>query len=134
MAFNLFGKKKKETKKPAQKAELKPQETQTTAPEKKASPAPAMQSGTQVLKHMHVSEKSAQGEAAGKYTFIVESSATKPEIAKAVASRYNVDVTDVNIVRLRGKRRRLGRYIGTTKGRKKAIVTLKQGQQIASTV
>lgn len=135
MAFNLFGKKEKKEKKPAKQADVAAP-AEVTAPKKdepKPESAPVMmQSGTNVLKHMHVSEKSSMGQAGGKYTFLVEPTATKNEIAKAVASRYNVQVTSVNIVRLRGKRRRIGRYTGSTKRRKKAIVTIGEGQQIAS--
>jgi len=36
----------------------------------------------------------------------------------------------VNTIRQRGKLRRQGRFIGRTPDRKKAIVTLQEGQQI----
>lgn len=146
MAFNLFGKKKKPARpddtgrsgvkdeKP-KKADVVTPAPDATGEQKSAKKAvPVLVHGADVLKYQHVSEKSAMGEALGKYTFIVEPTATKSEIAKAVAARYNVEVDGVNIVRLRGKSRRIGRYTGSTNSRKKAIVTLKKGNQIASTV
>jgi ribosomal protein L23 len=47
---------------------------------------------TNLIKQMLVTEKSAIGQGSGKYTFLVNSSATKSEIKKAVKELYKVDV------------------------------------------
>jgi large subunit ribosomal protein L23 len=85
---------------------------------------------TLVLLRPIVTEKSMGQTNAGRYTFEVRKDATKQEIAEAVATAFKVDVVDVNIITLHGKTRRLGRRVGKTPDRKKAIVTLAQGQRI----
>jgi large subunit ribosomal protein L23 len=70
------------------------------------------------------------GTALGKYTFRVADGANKIEIRKAVEEIFNVNVKSVNTVSVRGKKRRRGRYLGTTSEWKKAVVTLKEGQKI----
>jgi len=87
-------------------------------------------SNTLVLLRPIVTEKSMTGTNAGKYTFEVRKDATKQEIAEAVATAFKVDVVDVNTIAVKGKERRLGRRIGRTPDRKKAIVTLAEGQRI----
>ncbi|MBC7344991.1 MAG: 50S ribosomal protein L23, partial [Clostridia bacterium] len=43
---------------------------------------------------------------------------------------FNVKVDKVNTIKIRGKRRRQGRYEGYTPERKKAVVTLKPGYKL----
>jgi large subunit ribosomal protein L23 len=85
---------------------------------------------TLVLLRPIVTEKSMAQTNSGRYTFEVRTDATKQEIAEAVATQFKVDVADVNIIKLKGKTRRLGRRIGRTPDRKKAVVTLAAGQRI----
>lgn len=85
---------------------------------------------TLVLLRPIVTEKSMSQTNEGRYTFEVLRSATKQEIAEAVAETFKVDVVDVNVMNIRGKERRLGRRIGRTSDRKKAIVTVAPGQRI----
>lgn len=85
---------------------------------------------TLVLLRPIVTEKSMGRTNEGKYTFEVRKSATKQEIAEAVAEAFKVDVVDVNVMTVRGKERRLGRRIGRTSDRKKAVVTVAPGQRI----
>ena len=60
-----------------------------------------------------------------KYVFEVAKNATKPEIAKAVAEVFKVDVKSVNTMNVYGKLRRRGASPeGRTASWKKAIVTL----------
>lgn len=66
----------------------------------------------------------------GKYTFEVKKDATKVEIAKAVESLFDVKVAKVNTVSVKGKQKRMGRYVGYRPDRKKAIVTLKGDKTI----
>jgi large subunit ribosomal protein L23 len=69
-----------------------------------------------------------------QFGFVVDVSANKIEIAKAIKSKFNVDAIDVNTIKYKGKRKtqftRKGRFEGRTAAFKKAIVTLKEGQTI----
>ena len=81
-----------------------------------------------------VTEKSMeQAEKLNKYHFRVHSDANKVDIGRAVGALFDVTVTAVNTMNVRGKsRRRSYRYrIGTTARWKKAIVTLAPGDSIA---
>lgn len=60
-----------------------------------------------------------------KYTFKVEKTANKIEIAKAVEEIFGVQVAKVNTISMKGHLRRMGRNEGYTSDWKKAIVTLK---------
>ena len=83
-----------------------------------------------LIKRAWISERAGDLSALGKYIFIVEKKANKPEIKKAVESIYKVNVTDVNVVNVKGKTKKLGKSIGRTAAYKKAIITLKNGQKI----
>lgn len=85
---------------------------------------------TLVLLRPIVTEKSMTQTNSGKYTFEVLKSATKQEIAEAVAEAFKVDVVEVNVMTVRGKTRRYGRRVGRRPDRKKAIVTVAPGQRI----
>ena len=65
-----------------------------------------------------------------KYTFEVHREATKPQIKHAVETIFNVRVTKVHTMNVRGKLRRRGRSVGYTRDWKKAIVTLAEGDRI----
>ena len=60
-----------------------------------------------------------------RYTFKVRSDATKPEIAKAVETMFNVNVAKVNTITMKKKPTRTGVHFGYKSEWKKAIVTLK---------
>jgi len=66
----------------------------------------------------------------GKYTFEVAKDATKPEIKKAVEEIFNVKVEKVNVMNVKPKPKRLGRFEGKTRSWKKAIVKLAEGYVI----
>lgn len=59
-----------------------------------------------------------------KYTFDVLLTATKTQVRNAVEKIFDVKVKNVNIMNVRGKDKRVGRYTGKTARRRKAIVTL----------
>ncbi|MBQ7793858.1 MAG: 50S ribosomal protein L23 [Clostridia bacterium] len=59
-----------------------------------------------------------------KYTFEVALKANKVEIKKAVEEVFGVKVAAVNTMRVNGKEKRMGRYVGKTPDWKKAIITL----------
>ena len=77
-----------------------------------------------------VTERTASLEVLNQYAFIVETSANKSEIAKAVETRYGVKPVSVNISNYQGKSKRRGKTIGRTKKWKKAIITLPKGKAI----
>lgn len=60
-----------------------------------------------------------------KYTFEVDTRATKSQVKRAVKELFDVDVEKVNIMNTKPKPKRMGRYVGYTKKKRKAIVTLK---------
>lgn len=76
-----------------------------------------------------VSEKSNElSEKKGKIVLKVLLNSTKHEIAQAVKLMFNVDVEKVNTVRIKGKTKKVGKYIGKRSDIKKAYVTLVSGQ------
>ena len=77
-----------------------------------------------------VTEKSAKNAEKNVYTFKVVKSATKTQIKWAIEKAFGVEVKSVNTLITKPKDKRVGRYTGQTKTYKKAIVTLKDGQQI----
>ena len=80
-----------------------------------------------------ISEKSmGQAESQGKYHFEVHPAANKIQIRDAIEALFNVRVTRVNTMNVKGKtRRRSYRHrTGKTALRKKAIVTLAAGDRI----
>ena len=84
-----------------------------------------------ILKHPHLTEKTwFQKELANMVTFMVDTNANKPEIKKAVEQMFKVTVESVRTVKLPGKYKRMGRFVGQRPDRKKAIVTLKAGDKI----
>jgi large subunit ribosomal protein L23 len=84
----------------------------------------------QVIVRPVVSEKSYALIGDNRYTFEVDKSATKPQIASAIEDIFDVTVMKVNTMNVTGKPRRLRWKAGTTRSWKKAIVTLKEGDTI----
>lgn len=85
----------------------------------------------QIIERPLLTEKAMDLSQAGKYTFRVNRDANKIEIAEAVQRIFNVHVTKVNTVTVKGKKKRVGRFPeGKTADWKKAIVTLAAGQSI----
>ena len=65
-----------------------------------------------------------------KYTFQVPLEANKVEIRQAVEAIFGVKVLSVNTIRVLGKTKRMGRYVGKRSDYKKAIVKLAEGNTI----
>lgn len=65
-----------------------------------------------------------------KYCFEIDKSCTKKEVASLIKSIFKVEVTKVNIANIRPDATSFRGTKGKTKARKKAIVTLKEGQSI----
>jgi len=84
-----------------------------------------------LIKGPIITEKThALKEAGNKVTFRVATKANKIEIRKAVEELFKVKVLGVNTIKLRGKKKRLGRTQGVRPDWKKAIVTLAPGEKI----
>jgi len=69
-----------------------------------------------------------------QYAFEVPILVNKIEVGRAIEKKFNVKVTSIRTVLVKGKRKsqmtRRGRFEGHTKTWKKAIVTLKEGDKI----
>ena len=85
----------------------------------------------QILLSPHVSEKSTLGaDLENRVVFKVALDAAKPEIKAAVEFLFEVNVTDVSVVNVKGKRKRHGARAGRRSDWKKAYVRLADGQDI----
>ena len=62
--------------------------------------------------------------------FEVAMDANKIEIKNAIEALFSVKVVDVHTQVMRGKEKRIGRYLGVRPNWKKAIVTLAAGNKI----
>lgn len=62
--------------------------------------------------------------------FIVHPDANRVQIKRAVESLLKVKVEKVNVINVRGKVKRLGRFSGKRSDWKKALVTLKKGEKL----
>lgn len=77
-----------------------------------------------VIKRPVITEKSMVAMDEKKYTFDVDTRANKTLVKQAVEAAFDVKVKNVNIMNIKPKTKRMGKYQGFTKNRRKAIVTL----------
>ena len=78
-----------------------------------------------------VSEKAAiAAEIGAQYAFRVAPDATKREIGRAVELLFEVKVDRVQVLNVKGKRKRFGRRPGRRPGWRKAYVRLQSGHEI----
>ena len=82
-----------------------------------------------------VTEKMTQlGEKLNRYGFRVQKNANKIEIKQAIEAMYDVTVTEVNTLivapKIKNRFTKSGAITGKTSAYKKAIVTVKEGEQI----
>ena len=78
-----------------------------------------------VIQKPVVTEKSMNGMADRKYTFLVNPEANKSQIKEAVEKMFEgAKVKKVNTMNIQGKNKRRGMIVGKTAKQKKAIVTL----------
>ncbi|MFZ3017393.1 MAG: 50S ribosomal protein L23 [Gallionella sp.] len=84
-----------------------------------------------VLLAPQISEKATQvAEKNEQVIFRVAPDATKPEIKAAVEMMFKVSVDSVQVANVKGKVKRMGRYVGRRNNWKKAYVCLASGQEI----
>ena len=80
-----------------------------------------------IIKRPVITERSADLMSEDKYTFDVDLRASKTQVKHAVEEIFDVKVDKVNILNVKPKKKRMGRYEGYTNRRRKAIVKLKEG-------
>ena len=78
----------------------------------------------------HITEKSTLLSENNAVVFKVADKATKPEIKAAVELLFKVQVEGVQVLNVKGKTKRFGRFSGQRKGWKKAYISLVPGQDI----
>ncbi|MCL2824080.1 MAG: 50S ribosomal protein L23 [Polyangiaceae bacterium] len=78
-----------------------------------------------------LTEKSTRIRVENKVIFKVARKANKIQIRDAIQKLFDVTVTDVNTMVVRGRERRMGRGHARLKNWKKAIITLREGDEIA---
>ena len=83
-----------------------------------------------IVRHPVITEKTTRGSEHNQVTFKVALDASKPEIKQAVETLFEVKVTSVNTLRMKGKEKRFKGRLGRRSDYKKAIVTLGEGQYI----
>ena len=83
-----------------------------------------------IIKEPHISEKAVNLGGENKYVFKIYNNANKLEVKKSIEGIYGVDVLSVRTVKVRAKKRRIGRTEGFKKGYRKAIIKIKEGQKI----
>lgn len=84
----------------------------------------------EVLRRPVITEKSTMLQGQHKYVFEVATDANKAQIKEAVEKAFDVRVRAVNVTKVHGKTRRIGRHIGRQPDWKKAIVTVRPGDKI----
>ena len=89
-----------------------------------------MQNYLKVIKAPIITETSASMADKNTVVFSVDPKANKTQIKQAVEKIFDVKVESVNTVNVKPKKRRVGKYTGTTNRVKKAIVKLKEGSSI----
>jgi large subunit ribosomal protein L23 len=89
-----------------------------------------MPASHEVLVRPIITEKNTMLSEQGKYAFEVLPNVNKIEIKRAVEEVFKVKVAAVNVIRVPGKQRRMGRTSGMTRSWKKAVVTLRPGERI----
>jgi large subunit ribosomal protein L23 len=92
-----------------------------------------MRTSHDVIKNMVRTEKGSNLLTQNKYLFKVSKDANKIDIKRSVEDIYSVHVKSVNIVNVKGKKRRVRLHQGMTSAWKKAIVTLKPESKIEVT-
>ena len=83
-----------------------------------------------ILYPIYTEKSVAIGEDGRVVTFAVAQGTNKIQIKQAVESIFNVKVEKVNIVNVRKKDKKVGKFTGQTAAVKKAIVSLKEGHKI----
>lgn len=77
-----------------------------------------------------VSEKSYAAVQNKRYSFFVDIRAKKSQIKKAIEEIFKVKVLKISTMNIKSKPKRLGRSLGTSSRKKRAVVTLSKKDKI----
>ncbi len=69
-------------------------------------------------------------ESANRVAFVVKNDVNRIEIRQAVEAVLKVKVKSVNVMKVMGKKKRQGRFLGKRPDWKKAIITLHEGEKV----
>ena len=83
-----------------------------------------------IVRPLITEKSSAAFQSRKEYTFVVHPNASKPQIRLALETLFGVTPTAIRTMQMRRKEVSRGRVRGTTARWKKAVVTLKDGDQI----
>ena len=84
----------------------------------------------QIIRRPLVTEKSTiLREEGNVLAFEVDPNANKIEVKKAVEELFKVKVEEVRLFNVRGKMKRMGRWVGKKRDWRKAYVRLKEGEK-----
>ncbi len=84
-----------------------------------------------IIKRPLITEKTnIQKEDYNQVTFEVDRRANRVEIKRAIEKLFNVRVSTIRTIQVKGKKKQRGRVIGKRKDWKKAIATLMPGERI----
>lgn len=90
-----------------------------------------MRAPHQIIRRPLITEKGTElKDHANQYVFAVTRNANKIEIKRAVETLFHVTVLRVRTISVKGKEKRVGRFVGRTPDWKKAVATLKEGDSI----
>jgi large subunit ribosomal protein L23 len=90
-----------------------------------------MREAYQIIRRPLITEKGTDlKDQTNQYLFEVARDANKIEIKRAIESLFRVKVLQVRTLSVKGKKKRLGRFVGRTSDWKKAVATLKEGEAI----
>jgi len=132
----MFGSKKEEkesTVKQTGKSEVKKDGGKKTKKKSKKITEKLLKNSemiNRVIVYPIVSEDAMQKTTVGKYVFKVHADSNKNQVKKAVETLYGVDVVKINIMKYKQENHRFRMVKGKKSGYKKAIVTVKAGQEI----
>ncbi len=87
-----------------------------------------------IIKKPITTEKSTNLQQFNQYTFIVSKNSNSNEIKQAIEKIFKVNVTKINTSVVRGKMKSFKGSFGYRKDFKKAVITLKEGNTIDSSL
>ena len=131
----MFGKKEEEKKETTKKAAAK--STKTTPKKVDKKPKKVSKKLIQKAELVNsiiispvISEDAMNKTTVGKYVFKVAQGSNKNQVKEAVEALYGVEVNKVNVMKYKQENHRFRLTKGKKSGFKKAIVTVKTGQEI----
>ena len=83
-----------------------------------------------VIRGPHLSEKAHMASESNQVVLKVRTDASKAEIRQAVELLFDVKVSEVRVVNVKGKNKRFGRTMGRRSDWKKAYVRLAEGSSV----